>query len=139
MSDGARLATAAANLIGSKFRLYGRDPETGLDCVGLVIASLRSIDRKPKVPTGYRLQNTSIDRWLKLVEPSGLREAAGDIEPGDVLLIQPGPGQHHLLIAESTTTAIHAHARIRRVVRQPMDRNARVLARWRLSAKPKEY
>ena len=28
------LAEAAAALVGSRFRLHGRDPATGLDCIG---------------------------------------------------------------------------------------------------------
>ncbi len=37
----ADLAAAALNLIGTPFRLHGRDPATGLDCVGLVAEAMR--------------------------------------------------------------------------------------------------
>ncbi len=33
-------AEAAESLVGIRFRLFGRDPAYGLDCVGLVAAAL---------------------------------------------------------------------------------------------------
>ena len=37
---GDALAQAAQKLIGSPFRLHGRNRETGLDCIGVVGAAL---------------------------------------------------------------------------------------------------
>ena len=39
-ATGEALATAAEQLIGIPFRLHGRNPETGLDCVGVVAAAV---------------------------------------------------------------------------------------------------
>ncbi len=138
MSDGTRLAHAAAEMIDVPFRLHGRDPMLGLDCIGLVAASLEAIGRPAVAPSAYRLRNSSIEPFLGFAEMSGLRLVAGKTAPGDVLLISPGPGQHHVVIAEDARTSIHAHAGLGRVVRQPIETALRPLARWRLNGSAKE-
>lgn len=132
MTEGQRLAQAAADLVGVRFRLHGRDPWTGLDCVGLVAASLFAIGRYPAVPRGYRLRNTSIDQWLGLAERSAFRPVTNAALPGDLVLTTPGPAQNHLLIVGETDTIIHAHAGLGRVVRQQLPSDMPAIARWRL-------
>ncbi|MHA7820398.1 MAG: hypothetical protein ACX930_12195 [Erythrobacter sp.] len=132
--DGRRLAEAAAEFIGSPFRLHGRDRATGLDCIGLLFASMARIGREPVAPEGYRLRNSDPERWFAFARYSGLVDAGETgVMEGDVLVIEPGPGQQHLLIAETHKYAIHAHAGLRRVVRQPCDFTAEPLAHWRLT------
>ena len=58
--SGAALAAAAESLVGTRFRLHGRDPDTGLDCVGLLAASLAAIGRAAPLPNGYRLRARSL-------------------------------------------------------------------------------
>jgi cell wall-associated NlpC family hydrolase len=126
-------ARAAESLIGTPFRLHGRDPASGLDCIGLVAASLAAIGRTPKAPQGYTLRNLSIERWLGHAGLSGLERANGPVRCGDVLLVQPSPVQHHLLIACDTAEVVHAHAGLRRVVRQPLAPAEIISALWRLA------
>ncbi|MEO0462315.1 MAG: NlpC/P60 family protein [Pseudomonadota bacterium] len=130
---GRQLADAAASYIGARFRLHGRDPRTGLDCVGLVLISLHKIGRPYSDFSGYGLRNLSIGRFLEEVAPAGLTVAQGALHSGDVLLLKPGPAQHHLAIVGGGRTIIHAHAGLRRVVRQPLDASITPLAQWRLS------
>lgn len=132
LARGQQLARAAACFIGARFRLHGRDPAVGLDCVGLLLCSLDAIGSKAVEPTGYRLHNSDHSPWLQCAKASGFIPARGPIEAGDVLLVIPGPGQQHLIIAESATSIIHAHAGLRKVVRQPMDQSIRPQAQWRL-------
>jgi cell wall-associated NlpC family hydrolase len=126
------LAGAAAALVGTRFRLHGREPATGLDCVGLVCAALAATGAKPIVPRGYSLRNLAVDQWLHLAEQSGLVESPGLIRAGDVLLIALGACQHHLAIAENAGSIIHAHAGLRQVVRHTRDPNWRICAKWRI-------
>ncbi|MDY7097481.1 MAG: NlpC/P60 family protein [Pseudomonadota bacterium] len=132
MTRAEELAHAAAGFVGAPFRLYGRDAATGLDCVGLIVASLHAIGQTVSDPKGYSLRNISIERWLECFERSGFCVTRAAIEPGDVLLTTPGPNQHHLMIAERTDTFIHAHAGLRAVVRQPIGNDVTPLMRWRL-------
>jgi len=127
------MAQAALGLVGSPFRLHGRDPATGLDCVGLVGAALAAAGGQPVAPAGYGLRNLGIDRWLPLAERSGLTPVMGPIEEGDVLLIALGFAQHHLAIAIDPVSVVHAHAGLRRVVRQPRDPAWRIGAAWRFA------
>ena len=117
--NGEALAAAAERFVGVPFRLHGRCPERGLDCVGLVAAALAAIGRKAIAPAGYRLRQTDVGRWLAAAVEAGLVESAGEIEPGDVLLVRPGPAQHHLLIAGREGGFVHAHAGLGRVVITP--------------------
>lgn len=129
---GARLAEAAATMVGCPFRLHGRDPETGLDCVGLVFAALAAIGTSPVAPRGYGLRNMTADHWLPFAARSGLVGAPGPVRVGEVLLIALGHCQHHLVIAAEGAAVIHAHAGLRRVVRQPFEPAWRVGAKWRV-------
>jgi cell wall-associated NlpC family hydrolase len=128
---GTALAQAAANLIGCQFRLHGRDPVTGLDCVGLVVAALAAIGVRPSAPTGYGLRNLAVEHWLHHAAGSGLTPAPGPERRGDVLLIALGACQHHMAIAADNGFVIHAHAGLRRVVRQPHDPAWQLCAKWR--------
>ncbi|WP_299195000.1 peptidoglycan endopeptidase [uncultured Erythrobacter sp.] len=105
----------------------------GVDCVGLVYASLVAIGRKPVAPEGYRIRNADAQRWFAAATLSGFAAADGTLEPGDLILIIPSPGQQHLMIVENLQTAIHAHAGLRRVVRQTMATDQEILAHWRLN------
>ncbi|MEL7218331.1 MAG: hypothetical protein AAGK01_07860, partial [Pseudomonadota bacterium] len=91
-----------------------------------------------EAPAGYRLRNASIGHWLHLAERASLRPASGEILTGDVILTKPGPAQNHLAIAEGDHSIIHAHAGLRRVVRQPLFSNLTLVARWRLPLPAKD-
>ncbi|MFA9200910.1 MAG: NlpC/P60 family protein [Cypionkella sp.] len=131
--SGARLAEAAEALVGAPFRLHGRDPASGLDCVGVIAAALAACGRAVPAPHGYGLRNRSIAPWLMLAERAGLAETAAPLAPGDAVLARPGPGQHHLLIALAGGRFVHAHAGLRRVVVQPGPLPWPELRRWRLA------
>ena len=129
---GARLAKAASRLIGTRFLLHGRDPAKGLDCVGLVRECLLAIGCNPKAPEGYGLRNTDHSEWFDFAYQSGFFDVSGDCIAGDVIMLSPGPAQQHLMIVERQGIAIHAHAGLKRVVRQPIPWPNSSLAHWRL-------
>ena len=130
-SAGDALAQAALDLVGCRFRLHGREPATGLDCVGLVSAALAAAGRRPVAPTGYGLRNLAIEQWLPLARRSGLVPAPGPVCSGDVLLIALAYCQHHLAIADGPHSVVHAHVGLRQVVRQPLDPAWQIRGKWR--------
>lgn len=137
MSDpGKALARAALGMVGCPFRLHGRDPVSGLDCVGLVAAALAATGATPMAPTGYGLRNLGVDPWLPLAASSGLVPASGPVRAGDILLITLGFAQHHLAIAIDASCVVHAHAGLRRVVEQPRDPAWHISAQWRIAPLP---
>ncbi|WP_206238064.1 NlpC/P60 family protein [Novosphingobium terrae] len=124
------LADAAASLIGTPFRLHGRDPQTGLDCLGLVGAALGMAGRPISLPYHYTLRMRGIDPLLPLAEKAGLQPAKSAPTAGDILLLHVGPCQFHLGITAQDLGLIHAHAGLRRVVHSPAPQG--IIKRWRL-------
>ena len=133
MSDLAEaFASAAEGLVGSPFRLHGRCPTTGVDCVGLVILSLRSAGREVISMPAYRLRNSDYGFVEQLAKRNGFAEAVGPVGRGDLLMVEAGPAQRHLLVAQSHTEFIHAHAGLRRVVRLRGELPWPLFRHWRL-------
>lgn len=128
-----RLGQAAADFVGTPFRLHGRDPVTGVDCVGLVLLSLRSIGiGLTSIPT-YALRQIGCEFPEAFIEQAGFVRASGTTQPGDLLLTRPGPAQLHLLIAGMGNCAIHAHAGLGRVVATPTPLPWPIVRKWRFS------
>lgn len=112
------LADAARTLVGTPFRLGGRDPATGLDCFGVLHAALCATGIEPELPTGYRLRKLALpdlDPWLSA---NRLTRCTAPSIAGDVLLLRCGPAQPHCAIV-TATGFVHAHAGLRRVVESP--------------------
>lgn len=115
----------ARALVGVRFRLHGRDPATGLDCVGVVAAALGRND----APTGYAMRGGTAAGFAGMLQAAGLAPA-GEAEAGDVLLIEAGPRQFHLGIWTGLGT-VHADAGLRRVVETPGWPRWPVVGAWR--------
>jgi len=123
-----RFASAAHSLVGTPYRLYGRDPSTGLDCVGFVLAALRLAGRVPvEIPT-YGLRNACIERHLALARRNGFSPIAGDL-----LLTRSGCAQHHLIVSLGSAGFAHAHAGVRKIVCEEKLLDFPVTAHWRLT------
>lgn len=127
-----RLAGEAEKLVGTRFRLHGRDPATGLDCIGLLAAALTSGGFPLTLPTGYPLRLRDLSQWLPEPEACGFAPAAQPYQPGDVVMVQPAPAQFHLAIADRTLGWVHAHAGLRRIVRDEALPAGQLIHLWRL-------
>lgn len=120
MSFAARFAGAAEALVGTPYRMHGRDPATGLDCVGVVTFASHRAGRRLTAPNGYALRGLDRRRLIPLASRNGLEAVTGPILRGDILAGIPGPGQLHLAVAMGAHAIVHAHAGLRRVVLQPL-------------------
>lgn len=129
MRKSERVAAAALDLVGARFRPHGRDPRFGLDCVGLAACALRAGGYRGAVPDGYALRRGDAARVRALIDGLGLIEGIGG--PGELLLCASAAGQLHLAISISGGL-VHADALLRRVVMRPGDVPWPVLARRRL-------
>lgn len=136
--SGPDLSRAAAALVGTPWRLHGRDPATGLDCIGLLGAALAVIGRPVTLPTGYPLRLRQLDGWLPEPAILGFIAATDPAAPGDVVLLRPAPAQVHLAIAAEPGGWIHAHAGLRKVVHQTALPAGERLGHWRLSPSCKD-
>ena len=128
-----RFATEAERLAGSPFRLHGRDPRTGLDCVGLAMIALRRAGGSVDAPSDYALRNRKLHGHLSSASRTGFDRVEGETLRGDLLMLRPGPSQHHLVIALGEKRFVHAHAGLRRVVLQTGLASWPLLQHWRLS------
>lgn len=127
MSAGEVALMRARAAIGARFRLHGRDPASGLDCVGLAGHALGQSD----LPSGYALRARDRVRVEAAVARLGLK--AGAIGEGDLLLLDGGQGQVHLAIANgggADCGAVHADIALRRIVERPGPLPWPIVARW---------
>jgi len=132
--SGLELAYAAESFLGASFRLHGRDPLTGFDCLGLVLVAMAEIGRPAHLVLSYGLRNRDPARFLQLPEAAGFAETDTPLEPGDVLLLAAGPAQLHLAIVGVEGGIVHAHAGLGRVVHTPFPLAWPVIRQWRLGA-----
>lgn len=115
----------ARSAVGSRFRLHGRDPRTGLDCVGLAAFAAGLADP----PCGYSLRGGNADAILEVIHGLGLKAHLDDC-PGTIQLVRAGPAQFHLIIC-TASGFIHADAALRRIVERPGPPPWPVIGRWR--------
>lgn len=127
------LAEAAQGLVGCAFRFHGRDPATGLDCVGVLSAALERIGRGVEAPMDYRLRGGCLQRFDGWASACGLREidGVGPDRPGDILLCEPSPGQFHVMIV-GVNQLVHAHVGLGRVVASPLPVPWPIRRRWQI-------
>jgi murein DD-endopeptidase / murein LD-carboxypeptidase len=124
MPAGDVIARARA-CIGARFRVQGRDPTTGLDCVGLAAAAFGR-----EAAGDYTLRGGDAGALAKRIAMAGLRDVSGDVRAGDLLMVEAGPRQLHLIVL-TESGFVHADARLRRVVETPGRPVWPVLCAWR--------
>lgn len=129
---GEDLARAAAALCGTPFRLNGRDPTYGVDCIGLLEVALKNAGRSIQLPKGYHLRLTNPEAWIPEPAACGFAAVGPPFAPGDVLLLRLGQAQAHLAIAGFGHGWVHAHAGLRRVVISPEMPAGEIIVHWRL-------
>ena len=122
MTAGERALARARTLIGTPFRLHGRDAG-GVDCVGLAAFAWELA-----VPGGYPLRATPLDRIARFLRAAGFAPTSWD-RPGAIVIGAPGPAQLHLGIATGSGV-IHADAALRRVVERAAPIGWPVIAAW---------
>lgn len=127
-------ADAAEALAGTPFRLHGRDPATGIDCVGLVASALARCGRRPLAPEGYTLRAVSVAPLLRFAARNGFVPVAAEtaMGRGDLVLFKLHAIQAHLAIALEQHRLVHAHAGLGRVVIEERPVAWPIVARWRL-------
>lgn len=132
--SGTRLAAAARELVGVPFRLNGREPATGLDCLGVLAASLAALGRSAPLPARTTLRRRGAIDADAAAAALGLVAAPGPVAEGDVLLVRCAPTQLHVLVATGADRFVHAHAGLRRVVIGPRDPAWPIVGHWRLAS-----
>lgn len=113
--------------VGARFRLQGRDPATGLDCVGVAAIALGVVPGAAR----YALRGGDPVALAARIDAVGVQRIAPEVvRAGDVAMVAAGPAQLHLVVL-TETGFVHADAWIGRVVEVPGRANWPVLAAWR--------
>lgn len=112
----------ARGLVGTRFRLHGRDA-SGIDCIG-VVAHAHGLT----VPSGYAMRSDDRARLEQALVELGFASTASR-RAGDVVVLQPGPVQLHLGLWTGDAL-IHADALLRCVVETPGTPRWPVLSTW---------
>ncbi|WP_432814098.1 peptidoglycan endopeptidase [Sphingorhabdus sp.] len=127
----ASIAACALTCLGAPFRLHGRSPETGLDCVGVVSACLFEAGYRFEIPTDYRLRGDFEGRVQAFFTDSKFRNVDdGSWIAGDILLLRPGPRHIHFAVL-AHVGAVHAHVGLGRVVLTPLPLPYGNITQWR--------
>lgn len=121
------VVASARRCVGARFRPQGRDPRTGLDCVGVAAVALD----KTLPPARYPARGSDWRSIAMVAEAMGLEAIfPGEARAGDLLMVEPGPGQIHMVVI-TPMGFVHADARLRKVVETPGPPAWPVLAAWR--------
>ena len=124
-----RIVAASRDLVGVRFRLQGRSRASGVDCVGLAALALAEAGHEAAVPRGYGLRSGDEALARGWLAEAGL-VAVERPQPGDLILVRPGPLQLHLMILVPGGH-VHAHAGLGRVVETPGPSPWPVIGHWR--------
>lgn len=106
----------ARALIGTPFRLQGRNPKIALDCVGLVIEAFELPEEL--FPCSYGWRSHSLAQIDTILHSHFRRVSRPSKRLGDVLVLKCGKDRYHFGIV-ADTGLIHADAVLGRVVCRP--------------------
>lgn len=124
---GEEIVSRARALVGARFRPQGRDPELGLDCVGVAARATGIEDaRRDYTLRGQRQAEIEHELCDQGFRPVGADEAG----PGDILVMMTGPAQIHVAVCTGDGF-VHADASLRMVVERPRPVPWPVLSIWR--------
>lgn len=125
------IADAALELVGTPFRLRGRDPVTGIDCMGLIEFALTKAGLPVRMPRTYTLRQTDAGTlFVGFAKQSGFRPRSGPRRRNDILFFALDGLQHHLAIALGPDDIVHAHAGLGRTIIGKPDPDWRLLHIW---------
>jgi cell wall-associated NlpC family hydrolase len=134
ISTTGEIIERARSLVGTPFQPQGRDPLTGLDCIGVVLWSFAipaaSVRRNYRLRGLHRAEiEAGLRRWFRRVADEG--------RPGDVMLFGVSSDQDHLAV-NCGNSFVHADVSLRRVVEAPMPGQWPLTARFcrRTAAQP---
>lgn len=117
-----QFAMAAADLVGVRWRKYGRDPAKGLDCAGPVIvpAQLLGLGVLPDT-RDYDAGMPDSGMLWDFCRRGLIEQPWSDQGEGRVGLCswQDDPAARHLVVMMADREIVHVHARAKRVVRVP--------------------
>lgn len=136
MPNHYEFAAAAERLCGTRWRHHGRDPAKGLDCGGLLVASMAAVGLTATDSLDYDARMPPPEMLWSLCRQNGVEQLWSDRGAGRVGLCSwPGsPAPRHLVVMLGGQRIVHVHADARKVVVQPAGwLDGRLLAVFRVN------
>lgn len=124
----ATIVRRARALTGVPFRPQGREPATGVDCIGLALYAYRI--EALHIPRTYRLRGNHREKVEEALAKYFRKTGSRSSKAGDLMLVEVKPDQLHLAIA-CGSSFVHADAGVRKVVERPGEPPWPVVARFR--------
>lgn len=126
----------AVGQIGVPFRLHGREPGVGLDCVGLAAYALWGQQELKSLPSGYSLRGYHMAQLEAELKSRQIFRCAPHTTfiGGDLAIFEPAARQLHLGIyigGHLGAAFVHAHAGLRRIVMTPEIGAWKLADHWR--------
>lgn len=122
-------AARAASLIGTPFRLQGRQAGVALDCVGLVIEAYQPLHLTECRHYGWRRHELALIE--EILSRRFVRVEKAQMRASDLLVLKSGRDRCHFGIA-AADGLIHADAVVGRVVCRPWPVALPIIGVWRL-------
>lgn len=128
---GIDIAARACAVVGTRFRPQGRNPQEGIDCVG--VAAFACGIASERVPRDYALRGQALGDIERQLRDLGCRRVESPVlELGDIALCRPGPAQYHIAVI-APFGFVHADAGLRRVVQRPYPIPWTLESAWRFA------
>ncbi len=108
------MITAARGCLDTPFHHQGRQPGIGLDCIGLIVMSLRAVNITVHDRTDYGQRPDGTSLIAALLAHGA--EKTESLAAGDILVFRYDGQPQHVALATSATTMIHSFAPAGRVV-----------------------
>ena len=144
MITRTQFTTKARELLGAPFAHQGRNPELGVDCIGVIVWPLKQLGYTPRDPALLETANyrhyPNPDVLLAAFQQEAGEIAFEDAQPGDILMMtleQRVIPQHVALVSqirEGVLYIIHTRETTPVVVEHHLDDDSRahVHSVWRL-------
>lgn len=101
------IIATAKSMLGTPYHHQGRVPGVGLDCIGLVVCTVRALGAVIQDRTDY--PRTAIpSEFVQAVAAQVPMKSVSARMPGDLLLIRPRKALQHAAILVDAQTIIHA-------------------------------
>ncbi|MEX1034648.1 MAG: NlpC/P60 family protein [Sneathiella sp.] len=122
MSERQRIIEGARGWIGTRWQHQGRSRAGGVDCIGLIVMVARELGIPVQDVTGYRRRQdgrqflSEIHKQLEIIPST-------DWKKGDIGVFKESSFPIHVGFLgwrNDIATVIHAHARRRQVIEEPL-------------------
>jgi cell wall-associated NlpC family hydrolase len=120
MTVAKKFAEAAESCVGAQFRLQGRDPAIGLDCVGLIAWCAKATGLQVTHIPAYTLTSTPVALVPALLHAGFSPRYSSVPHVGDVMVFDMGNCLNHAGVCLGAHM-VHADMRFRRVVAHRID------------------